>query len=149
MALSSNVFVKWQLSNVVLSNILDVKNDSKISHNLALLGFTQSTSRRALMPSSPAVLRGVLACHHVETNHCYQRLLVRTLLIAAVSYRKRLLLCPSFTLSRRCSRPLHADTDAREASGIRVRAAWGGGRRWSRGVAPRSGAGTFLGEFGR
>ena len=49
MALSSNVriilvdldvFVKWQLSNVVLSNILDVKNDSKISHNLALLGFT-------------------------------------------------------------------------------------------------------------
>ena len=45
MALSSNVriilvdldvFVKWQLSNVVLSNILDVKNDSKISHNLAL-----------------------------------------------------------------------------------------------------------------
>ena len=35
-----DVFVKWQLSNVILSNILDVKNDSKISHNLALLGFT-------------------------------------------------------------------------------------------------------------
>ena len=34
------LFVKWQLSNVILSNILDVKIDSKISHNLALLGFT-------------------------------------------------------------------------------------------------------------
>ena len=30
-----DAFVKWQLSNIILSNIL-VKNNSKISHNLAL-----------------------------------------------------------------------------------------------------------------